>query len=73
MSNTMKSNTKRQLEISTSQDLQSLFKVDLPSTGMSNISIESNTFTSNTNTKSKDDAMNECDTPVSMRTRVHEL
>ena len=73
MSNTIKSNTKRQSTISTSQDLQTLFKVDLPPTEVSNISTESNTSISNPNAKAKDDAMNECDALMYMRTQVHEL
>ena len=55
--------------ISTSQDLQTRLKVDLPLTGVSNRSTESNTSICNPNAKAKDDAMNECDAPVSMRTQ----
>ena len=40
---------------------------------MSNKSTESNTSISNPNAKIKDDVMNECDTTVSIRTRVQEL
>ena len=59
--------------ISTSQDLQTHLKVALPLTGVSNTSIESKTFIFNPNAKAKDDAMNECDALVSMRTQAHEL
>ena len=71
MSNTIKSNTKRLSVISTSQDLQTHLKVVLPPTRVSNRSIESNTSISNPNAKAKDDAMNECDNPVSLRTRAN--
>ena len=73
MSNTIKSNTKCLSEISTSQDLQTHLRVVLPPTGVSNKSTESNTSISNPNAKTNDDEMNECDTIVSMRTRVHKL
>ena len=73
MSNTMKSNTKRLSTISTSQDLQTRLRVVLPPTKVSNKSTESNTSISNPNIKTNDDEMNECDAPVSIRTRAHEL
>ena len=59
--------------ISTSQDLQTCLKVDLPPIGVSNRSTESNTSISNSKVKAKDDVMNEWDAPLSMRTRVQEL
>ena len=68
MSNTMKSNTKRRLTISTLQDLQTTLKVVLPPTGVFNKSTKSNTLISNPNAKVNDYAMNECDAPVLMRT-----
>ena len=40
---------------------------------MSSRSNESNTSVSNPNAKAKDDTMNECDAPVSLRTRAQEL
>ena len=73
MSNMLKSNMKRRSTILTSQDLQTRLKVVLPPTGVSNKSTESNTSISNPNAKANDDTMNECDAPISMRTRAHEL
>ena len=55
MSSMIKSNTKRQSTISTSQDLQTRLKVDLPPTRVSNRSTKSNTSSSNPNAKEKDD------------------
>ena len=60
-------------DLSTSQYLQTCLKVDLPPTRVSNRSNESNISIFNHNAKAKDDAMNECDAPVLMRTRAHEL
>ena len=73
MSNTIKLNTKRRSAISISQDLQTHLKVDLPPTGVSNKSVESNISIFNCNTKAKDKVMNECDASVSMRTQAQEL
>ena len=42
-------------------------------TGVSNISIKSNASIFNPNAKTNDDAMNECDALVSMRTLAQEL
>ena len=73
MPNTIKLNTKCRSVISNLQDLKNRLKVDLPLTGVSNRSTESNTSIFNPNAKAKDKAMNECDAPKSIGTRAKEL